>query len=233
MTRLADLMALQDLDLTLERRRQALADVRHRMADESALAAAREEAAAQQSAVERLERRQRDLETQVEDLRAHLTPLETRLYDGSVRNPKELQGLQQDVESLRRRQRSLEDQALAAMAEAEDAAAVLAERRREVERAEQERARALAALRAEEAALEEEIGGLEAQRAGLAGRVDPADLRLYERLRSAKGGRAVVRLERGVCQGCRLTVPSTVATRARSGLQVVQCPSCERILYLG
>jgi predicted nucleic acid-binding Zn-ribbon protein len=45
-------------------------------------------------------------------------------------------------------------------------------------------------------------------------------------------GRAVAKVERGMCGGCRISLPMTVLQKARSGLDVVQCVSCERILYV-
>jgi predicted nucleic acid-binding Zn-ribbon protein len=56
----------------------------------------------------------------------------------------------------------------------------------------------------------------------------------YDRLRRRRRGVAVVRVERGTCLGCRLTVPTVVLQRARSGTNPnpVQCPSCERMLYV-
>jgi predicted nucleic acid-binding Zn-ribbon protein len=44
----------------------------------------------------------------------------------------------------------------------------------------------------------------------------------------------VVKVERGACLGCRLTVPTVILQRARSGMNPtpVQCPSCERMLYV-
>jgi predicted nucleic acid-binding Zn-ribbon protein len=35
-----------------------------------------------------------------------------------------------------------------------------------------------------------------------------------------------------MCQGCRISLPMSVLQRARTGVSVVQCVSCERILLL-
>lgn len=233
MIRVSDLVALQDVDHALDSKRQILEDVRQQMGEDGGVPEAREAVTAQEQAIAGILRRQRDLEAQAEDVQAHLQPLERKLYDGSVRNPKELQGLQQDVEALKRRQRDLEDRALTVMAEAEQAGETLDAERRRAANVEAAWRQTLEVLGRQEAALRAEVQTLEEQRARIAGAVDPQVLRLYERLRAGKQGRAVVRLERGICQGCRIDVPSTVATRARSGLHIVQCPSCERILYPG
>jgi predicted nucleic acid-binding Zn-ribbon protein len=63
--------------------------------------------------------------------------------------------------------------------------------------------------------------------------MDPRTLSLYEGLRSTRQGRGVALMERGACQGCRITLPTHLVQRLRAGGQLVQCPSCERILVAG
>jgi predicted nucleic acid-binding Zn-ribbon protein len=35
-----------------------------------------------------------------------------------------------------------------------------------------------------------------------------------------------------MCQGCRITLPTSMLQKARAGLGLVQCVSCERILLV-
>jgi predicted nucleic acid-binding Zn-ribbon protein len=63
--------------------------------------------------------------------------------------------------------------------------------------------------------------------------VDPKTLSFYDALRAKHQGRAVAKVERGTCGGCRISLPMSLLQRARSGSHVmVQCSSCERILYV-
>ena len=71
------------------------------------------------------------------------------------------------------------------------------------------------------------------RRAALAAEMDPAALRRYETLRFAKGGRAIARVERGLCQVCRMSLPTQQQQRVRSGRQIVHCSTCGRMLFLG
>ena len=71
---------------------------------------------------------------------------------------------------------------------------------------------------------------LDAERGRWTDVIDAPTLGLYERLRSGRQGRAVARVERSICQGCRIGLPSHLVQRVRSGVVLVQCPSCERIL---
>lgn len=55
---------------------------------------------------------------------------------------------------------------------------------------------------------------------------------LYERLLAARSGEALALLESGICQGCYMEIPRNLVVHLARGTQVIQCPSCDRILYL-
>jgi predicted nucleic acid-binding Zn-ribbon protein len=80
--------------------------------------------------------------------------------------------------------------------------------------------------------LEAELAELEKSRQAQAGSIDGRVLELYDVLRDRRQGKAVVKVERGMCQGCRISLPMSVLQKTRSGFDVVQCVSCERILYV-
>ena len=63
--------------------------------------------------------------------------------------------------------------------------------------------------------------------------MDSSALGLYAALRQAKQGRAVAKVERGSCQGCRIGLPTHMVQKVRAQESLVQCPSCERILVAG
>lgn len=78
--------------------------------------------------------------------------------------------------------------------------------------------------------LETELSGMEKHRIHLTEQLPSAVNLQYEQLKKQKG-RAVVRLEQGICRGCGIAVTTAWLHRARTG-EVVGCPSCSRILYL-
>lgn len=112
MTSAADLYGLQEIDLSRDTRRALIADIDSRLGETEDLVASRESVDEAQAKLDELRRRQRNLEDQLDDLDARIRPLETRLYGGTVRNPKELTDLQKDVEGLRRRRSGLDDEGL-------------------------------------------------------------------------------------------------------------------------
>jgi len=89
-----------------------------------------------------------------------------------------------------------------------------------------------ASLTEEQAALKGEIQDLDAKRSRQLDGMDRAALGLYGALRERRQGAAVAVVERGLCQGCRISLPMSILQKARSGLGLVQCVSCERILLV-
>ncbi|MPZ48377.1 MAG: hypothetical protein GEU75_03535 [Dehalococcoidia bacterium] len=230
MTSPADLFALQELDLKHDARRALIADIESRLAETEALIAARETVAEATAALDGLRRQQHDLDIKLTDLDAKIKPLEERLYGGSVRNPKELTDLQKEDEGLKARRRVLDDEALSLIETVEAATGALNAaqgglRRTEIDwQADQER------LRADQTQAQQESARLQEERSLRTQGMDRSALGLYENLRKAKQGRGVARIERTTCQGCRVSLPTHVVQRVRTGATLVQCPRCERIL---
>lgn len=232
MTTVADLYLLQEIDLGLEANRTALSDVEERLGESEEVQEARRTVEEQRDRLREGQKKQREAEWTVEEVRGKLQPVEEKLYGGTIKNPKELVGFHQDADSLRGRQRELEDGVLEAMSMVEETEAELAEAERwlsEVETRWQEEQESLFRQRD---VLQGEIQDLEGRRSGQETRIDAEAMRQYEALRAAHQGRAVAKVERGICQGCRITLPMHVVQRARRSNHVVQCTSCERILYL-
>ena len=62
--------------------------------------------------------------------------------------------------------------------------------------------------------------------------INPDSFVLYERLVQTREGVALARLEDRVCQACFIQVPVNLYVRVARGNALVQCPSCDRILYI-
>ena len=233
MTSAGDLLALQEIDLNRDVRRALIADIDYRLGETETLTAARDLVATREAELTNLQREQRDVEARIEDMDAKVRPLEAKLYGGSVRNPKELTDLQKEVEGWKARRGKLDEEGLLNMEALEAAVAAIEAARAalsEVEagwRADQEE------LLADRGRAEREAATLEKERQQRVGAMETAAIGVYEILRPLKQGKAVARIERGACQGCRLSLPTHVVQRTRAGDVLVHCPSCERILVSG
>jgi predicted nucleic acid-binding Zn-ribbon protein len=226
------LYALQQIDSDLDTRKARLADVEARIGPSEAVAAAQAALDETRAAMEGVQRRVREAETEAADLQSKIDPLEKKLYGGTIRNPRELQDLQQDIASIQAQKRRVEDRDLDAMVELEtlqeQAAAQQAELTALTEAWEAEQAD----LAERRTSLLAEIERLTADSEAQAARADAASLAQYRALR-AKRPLAVAAVVQGQCQGCRIGQPTTLLQRARNPELIVPCASCGRILYMG
>jgi predicted nucleic acid-binding Zn-ribbon protein len=232
MTSAADLFALQELDLRRDARRAVIADAEARLGETDDLIEAREAVGDAEAALQRLQRRQKDLDAQLADLDAKMRPLEKRLYDGSVRNPKELSDMQREFESFKKRRGELDDAGLAMIESNDRAAQALKEAQDDYRRAEERWRQDQAGIKASKTKAETEMVSLDAERESRTKTMDAGAIGLYETLRAKHQGRAVATVLRETCQGCRISLPSQMVQRMRAGA-TVQCINCERILVAG
>lgn len=232
MTIAGDLYDLQQIDSAVDAATAGLAAVEEQLGESEELIAGRQAIEERREALNALRDRQRNLEWQVEDLRARLSTVEGKLYGGSVPNPRELKGLKEEADVFSGQIRRLEDELLNLMVEADDGEAALKEAESSLGAMEARWGEDQKDLLGQKERLEGELAELGQERSRQSGRIDPRMLSIYDRLRESRQGRAVAKVERGMCQGCRISLPVSVLQKARSGFEVVQCVSCERILYV-
>lgn len=232
MTIAADLYALQEIDSAVEAAKASLAAVEEQLGESEELIAGRQAVEEGRDALEEVSRQQRELEWQVDDLRSRLSNVEGKLYGGSVRNPKELASVQDEANILKGQLRRREDELLDLMVRAEESQAAVREAGESLAEVESRWRQEQKELASEKERLEGELTGLDEKRRQQLGLIEARVLALYDNLWERRQGRAVVKVERGMCGGCRISLPMSVLQKARSGLDVVQCVSCERILYV-
>lgn len=77
---------------------------------------------------------------------------------------------------------------------------------------------------------EDEELKLNHERQKLIVRIDKNDYKLYDRIRSALGGKAVVPVRRKACGGCFKRVPPQVSVELRKNSKLMTCENCGRLL---
>lgn len=234
LTSTRQLFELEELDLQIERNEDRIASIERQIRDDSRVAGARHAVEQRQEALRQRQVRQARQNRTVSELQEKAKSLEDRMYSNAVRNPREMTALQHEMDNLRAQAKRIEDdELLPLMVQIEEDQEWLAKASPALERMEEERENTVSALTAERTQLEGSLPDLRDRRSGLAATFAPALLSQYEALRQRKRGRAVARIERGMCTGCRIVLPSREIQRARSSPDPVYCTSCGRILLAG
>jgi uncharacterized protein len=228
----AELHALQDLDLALDRVKARLQEIEEGLEETEELKAARQTLDDKTKIVESLKARQSDLEWEVDEVRSKASEVESKLYGGKVTSPKELSDLDADLKSLRTQTAKREDVLLSHLVEVEDAEGERLQAANEYAGVESSWRSLHDQLLEERERLRPQAEDLSARREERAALIDKRAISLYTLLRDRKGGLAVARVEQGMCQGCRITLPAAVLQSARGSSGLVQCVSCERIIFV-
>ena len=233
MTTIKQLYSLQEVDLALDEVHSRIAEVEQEL--EGRLSLGRIEEALEQARgrLQEIQASHREAQGEAARLRDRANYLEGQLYGGDIVNPRELETLQLEVNNTRHQFEQQDVRLLELSLQAEDT-------RNRIETLERDLAETQAAwdtrqtelwIQLEE--LTERQETLTAERKDMAAGLDAVELTRYEGLRKSKGGKAVARVMRGLCQACRMSLPTQHLQRVRSGRQMVLCNSCGRMLLPG
>jgi len=230
MSVIKQLYQLQEVDLELESYEQSLNQIAAQLGESEAVVGAQAKLDLEHQHLEELNRQQRSIEWEIDDLTSKLTPAEGELYSGRIRNPKELANLQHEIDGLKARRDQLEDKALEVMGQVEFTSGSIATLNNELKALEAEWWSQQQGLSADMEQFKIILSNLEHKRQLLVAEVDPRAIEVYQGLKKQKGI-AVAKVEQGICRGCRISLPMIELQQARSG-SLVRCSSCGRILYL-
>jgi predicted nucleic acid-binding Zn-ribbon protein len=224
------LYKLQQLDLELQRKQQELSEVENQLSDNKALVAAESTLASQKEQLEDARKKQKSCEWELEDLQEKIRQIDSKLYGGKTKNPKELVNLEKEVKGLKSQTTTKEDTLLGLMSLVEEVEARVETTAGELERLKKEWEQRQETLRPRISEIEIVLAALKGERNRLAEQIDSEAFNIYERIRLTRG-QAVVKVERGRCLGCHITVPTSQWQKAKAG-DLIQCNNCSRILYL-
>ena len=228
-----DLYQLQLVDSESQQKGNQLEEVNSSLGETAELVRARSDVEESKEKVGKLRSQLRALDLDVASVSSKLKKNQDRMYSGKVRNPKELNNLQEEAAALGRRRDELEDGQLDLMIETVEEEAELAEREARLVQIEANWRADQAALEDEKVELELRLLELEEDRNGIRARIGAAELADYDDLSQRLGGVAVVRMKHGVCQGCRVDVATGVARAVERGEGLHYCMICSRLLYGG
>jgi len=83
----------------------------------------------------------------------------------------------------------------------------------------------------EVAKLQAELAVLEKQRKELRKGIPAPLLKRYEFIRQRRNGTAISPVHEGVCFGCHMNILPQQFIDLQKGVEIIQCPHCQRILY--
>jgi predicted nucleic acid-binding Zn-ribbon protein len=232
MSRTLRLYELQQVDIELESVSRRLKEITATLGESVELKRARKMVAGTEAHLAKCRAEMHNLDLEVSGLNERIAGNEGRLYSGRVTNPKELASLEEEVASLKRWREKKEEDLLEAMVATEEAEAAQADAEAILTQVSQTWRSEQGDLADEQVSFQTRLEELGAQRELQLSAVSPEDVTTYQHLRQRKAGRAVAAVKDGVCEGCRMSPPSSQVQHARTGEELVFCNNCGRILYV-
>ncbi|MFN8376507.1 MAG: hypothetical protein U0694_27010 [Anaerolineae bacterium] len=225
---------LQTIDVSLSQKQQRLKVLEAALNDSHLVAEAQERLNAAQNTLHPLHNKTRNLELELQSNQSKTAATEEQLYSGRVRNPKEMQDMQNEIAALKKWHTELEDKLLSLMMDVESAEAGLTAAQEQLKAAQQTSAQEHEQLLHEQAALQAEVKTLQEQRSTAAKGIDAEALRVYSTMRAKKISQPVALMKGNSCSLCGVEQTMAVAQQVRQAQKLVYCTSCERILvYVG
>ncbi len=221
---------MQQIDIELQKNQQIVDEVIRQLNEDRVLVAAESELSTQKQQLAEAKRKQRNAEWELEDLQERSNRLNSKLYNGTIKNPKELVNIKHEAESLKGKLSTKEDELLESMSQVEEMEAKLKTGTKEFQGLKQEWRQKQENLNRRKVEVETMLTTLAKNRRELAQQISPEALNLYEQVKLTKG-QAIAKVEQGRCQGCHITLPISCWQKAKAG-DLVQCNNCHRILYL-
>lgn len=225
------LYELQELDLRVVGVEKSLAEHVAKLADKSLMNAARAKLAGLEKRLDGLASERRSVERTVSEAADSLSALEKRLYGGGITNAQQMAAAEDERTFTITRQGEFEDHLLELMMAMDDLEPLVDSAKQALSRLEEARPGQEVEWQEASASLRDELAVMALEREEVLPLVATNLLPMYELLRRTKGGRAVARVERNLCEGCRLSLPTGDVQKARASLGTVLCSSCGRILY--
>lgn len=233
MAHIESLLELQTLDLQIDKTHKRLTQIKATLAGSDDLNKAIHFVKTIQMELERLNKSRRGFETEIHKLDQRKESIETRLYDGSITNSKELTAHQEELTILLESKSQLEEQLLAIMLRLDEYVDGSQKATSHLEFVEKQHHDEVSKAKIEQKNLTKLLNNNNTMRDNTRASLSTASLGIYDRLRKVGTMDVMAQIEGTLCAGCRLTVPSGKLQQVRSSTEIVQCNSCSRILYFG
>lgn len=227
---LTALIALQSLDSAIDQAGRRLAELPGvEQALEAQMASATAAVDASKALLTENQTARRQLEKDVAAVDMRMARFED--HKAAVKTNHEYQALNHEIATAKTEKDAIEERILVLMEEADHLAAELRSAEQVLADTTREAKHMRAGLATERAALEAEAARIGAERATHAAGVEARALAIYEQLLKGRRGIAVAAMVGGHCAACHVRLRPHFSQQIRRNDEIIQCESCQRILY--
>jgi predicted nucleic acid-binding Zn-ribbon protein len=224
------LIALQKLDSAAHDAQRRLAEGPEReKASAARLDASRQILAVAKQHLTENQNARRALEKDVALQQGRLSKFRDQLME--VKTNREYQAMQHEIETAQNGVKMAEEKVLERMLEADELTAIVKKAEAEVAAEQKTMDADRAALTAETVELTAALERMAAERLTLVASMDKKALAMFEQVARRRNGVAVAEARDGICTICHVRLRPQVFNSVRRNDAIIQCDTCNRILY--
>ncbi len=225
------LVHLQEQDGKINYRRNQIKGLKEKIeAEDERLREQRDVLDVRRRELEQLKKERHGVELSFKEKQALIQKLGGQLFE--VKTNEAYNALASEIKQHKQENSLLEERALEMMMAEDDLLAGIAQAEKALAEEEQRGAALKDEIQREISRWEKEIEDLQTQWKSSSQEVKPVYLERYCRLRDAKGGRAVVKIENDICDGCRMAIRPQAVIELQKYRELLCCDNCARILYV-
>ena len=223
---------LQEIDLQISVLEKELVTLANNLKDKSKIELVDNNLKNLEIRISNIASQQRASERALSDIEDKLENINSRLYGGTVSNPQQLAATEEERQFTSNLKEETEDKLLLIMDQLDKIEPDLIKIRALKTQLETERPILENDWRESEVKIKTDLEDLRTKRSEIVPNLPGNILLLYESLSKKTEGIVFSMVERGICQGCRLSLTTQELQKLRSNSEMVRCNSCDRILYL-
>lgn len=224
-----NLYSLQQTDTKLLTLRAELHKTQLALKEPAVLVLARKKDAELSTSLTNVSTSIKDSELQIGTLQEKLNQSTERLYSGKIKNPKELEDIENEVKSLNNRKETMELELMELMENQESTSNASNTNKTELAQMEEGWVQKSQSLRIEQGEIALKMKALLGKRKEQAAKIDLPVLTQYQKLVQSKSGLGLVKLKGATCSGCKIGMDAGTVRLINSG-KLTNCPSCGRYL---
>jgi uncharacterized protein len=227
---LTSLIALQDVASRADDARRRIAEAPTRIqALDAQLASAAQALDSAKAALADNQAARRDLEKEAAVAQQRVSKYKDQLME--AKDNKQFHALQHEIATFSEEVSRVEGLIIERMVEGDDLTAKVKAAEAALATCKKAVATEKAAIESESAALSASLDSLTAERTRIAKDLTASQLSTFETMFKARKGVAIARVVNGLCEACRVRVRPHLYNQIRASDQIIQCESCQRILY--
>jgi len=227
---IAQLVSLQEIDLEIDKIDKEI-KLEQEALDARITKLAEKEAHINElnAQIDELEKERRTLEDEMSDKMAHVKERQSKMMQ--VQTGREQTALLKEIEDAKKIAKEGEERIMAIMEKVESLNAEATEEKNLLKGEKELVAEETEKVRKAIESINKGKKTKTATRDQQATDVNSRLLKKYNTLRQRRNGLAVVNVNKGVCQGCFMSLPPQQFNILLKGDQMLDCPTCQRIIY--